>query len=88
MEQDRQPRPLIEVEEVSENIRVFSTEYVQDDLADAVVSGILAHPYIESARPILGRPLLSIEVVVSEPAHWDMYIDPHCREVISSAMDF
>jgi hypothetical protein len=88
MEHERQPEPYIEVEEVSENIRVYSTGDVKDEFASDVVLGITSHPSVDSARAITGGPLLRIEVIASSPEKWQLYIDPHCREIILSATKF
>jgi hypothetical protein len=88
MEKDQPRRPLLEVEEISETVRIYSTAYVQDEWADDIISGILRHPYVESVRPLFDGSVLSFRVGVSDPEHWDKYIDPHCREIIQSAIDF
>jgi hypothetical protein len=31
---------------------------------------------------------LRIEVIASSPEKWQLYIDPHCREIILSATKF
>jgi hypothetical protein len=87
MERDQYPLPHIEVTDVSESVRIYSTPYVGDSMVEYVVSGILSHPDIESATPTVGEPTFEIMITVSRPEYWNNYIDPHCREVIGMAME-
>jgi hypothetical protein len=87
MEYERQRKPPIEVEEISENIRVYSTGSVKDDAANDIILGISRHPSVGSVRAITGGPLLRFEVVTSSPEDWNINLDPHCRMVIEIAME-
>jgi hypothetical protein len=87
MEIDRYRLPHIAMEEVSEAVRIYSSRYVGDSMAQDVVSGILSHPYVESATVTVGEPTLGVMVTVTAPEHWDKYIDPYCRDCIGMAME-
>jgi hypothetical protein len=87
MEKGEQPAPFIEVVEISEDVRIYSTSYLNDNWAKDVVPGILQHPWVESVTPELGKPKLSLIISVEDPRHWDKYIDPFCREMISAAIE-
>jgi hypothetical protein len=87
MERGEKPKSLVEVVEISEDVRIYSSSYLQDTLAHDIVSGILSHPYVASVTPEMGKPNLSVIVGVEDPEHWHKHVDPHCRETIEMAFE-
>jgi hypothetical protein len=88
MEMDREPRSLVEMKIIAEDVREYSTAYISDEWADDLAAGILSHPYVESVFTSSEGAVLYFRVRVSGPEHWEKYIDPHCHEILRAAIEF
>jgi hypothetical protein len=89
MERSSEFYPNVEVYEISESRRIFSTTQLSTNeaLVADIVTGIRSNPYVDEVGVNNSGPNIDFVVDVTHPEHWDKYVDPHCRETIEMAIE-